>query len=112
METIGVEGFIGRLAVGHCGDRGVTVDRDGWRKTRHRRGSESWRSACTYSRNLNHEQIERNEKSEICWYMADFYSPEDGVSEAMGVAMMLLGLRAANCCICSPTVPKGDRYAD
>lgn len=45
--------------------------------------------------------------------VADFHVPEEGVIEAMGVAMMLLGLRAANCCICTAaTVATGDRYAD
>lgn len=45
--------------------------------------------------------------------VADFHLPEEGVIEAMGVAMMLLGLRAANCCICTAaTVATGDKYAD
>lgn len=40
-------------------------------------------------------------------------SPEEGAIDAMGVAMMLLGLSAASCCICTAaTVATGDRYAD
>ena len=47
--------------------------------------------------------------------------PEEGVIDAsgvpsgvpIGVAMMLLGLRAASCCICKEaTVATGDKYAD
>lgn len=36
--------------------------------------------------------------------------PEEGVMDAIGVAMMLLGLRAASCCICTAaTVATGER---
>lgn len=112
MDTIGVEGFSGRLAIGWRGDRGVTVDRYGRRKSRHRRGSESWRSARTFSRNIDHEYTERTANAPNV-LLSGCHVPEEGVMEAIGVAMMLLGLRAANCCICTAaTVATGDRYAD
>lgn len=62
----------------------------------------------------------------LLWYLSSFQAeiewrpagarrfglllPEDGVMDAIGVAMMLLGLRAASCCICTAaTVATGER---
>ncbi len=50
MDTIGIEGFRDRLAIGGCRDLRVTVECDWWRQSRHRCGRNCWRSVRTYSR--------------------------------------------------------------
>lgn len=85
-----------------------------WAEEGQTKAWQRWLAECSYLQQKNKSRmIKPKWESSIWTWICGFYSPEEGVMEAMGVAMMLLGLRAANCCICTAaTVATGDRYAD